>query len=331
MRIALIHVSQETNDFNPVLTTLRDYKAFGIFEGSDILEKLREHGQIGGHLQAVQESGLEIETIPIIRGLAVAGGRITREAFDFFADRIKAGLEAAGPIDGLALQLHGACAAEGIDDVEGAQVELCRSILGDRIPIVLGLDHHANVTQKIIDNSTAIVGHRTQPHDPFDTGKIGTELLLKILTQGAKPVMAWRKIPLLSHQEQFLTSGGPMKAWFDPHQAWKRTRASCRPLTIPCSRGSTSPKEAGRRSWSPTTIGPCRKLADELSDLVWSLRDDFQVKDAVPIDEAVRMADEQRKESSCSATPATRYSAALRRQQPDPQSILRLGIKKFAP
>ena len=94
-------------------------------------------------------------------------GRPTR----YFDDRIRRGLAAAGRIDGLALQLHGACAAEGIDDVEGEQVALCRAILGPNVPIVLGLDHHANVTRKMVEISTAIVGHRTQPHDPFDTGR----------------------------------------------------------------------------------------------------------------------------------------------------------------
>ena len=37
MRIALIHISQETNDFNPQLTTLADFKAFGIYEGEEIV------------------------------------------------------------------------------------------------------------------------------------------------------------------------------------------------------------------------------------------------------------------------------------------------------
>src|SRR5215207_8762813 len=148
MRIAVIHVAQETNDFNPVLTTLHDYKAFGIFEGPEIFEKLRGVGQIGGHLEAVEESGLAIESVPIIRGWAVAGGRISAEAYRFFEDRIREGLRAVGSIDGLALQLHGACAAEGVDDVEGEQAALCRALLGPNVPIVLGLAHHANVTQK---------------------------------------------------------------------------------------------------------------------------------------------------------------------------------------
>ena len=49
------------------------------------------------------------------------------------------------------------------------------------MPIVLGLDHHANVTQQMVDDSHAIVGHRTQPHDPFDTGVIGAALLLRMI------------------------------------------------------------------------------------------------------------------------------------------------------
>ena len=47
-------------------------------------------------------------------------------------------------------------------DVEGAQLEVCREVLGPDIPIVASLDHHANVTRRMVELSTAIVGHRTQ-------------------------------------------------------------------------------------------------------------------------------------------------------------------------
>ena len=163
MRIALIHVAQETNDFNPVLTSLADYEAFGIYEGAEMLDRLKGLGQVGGYLKAIEDSGLEVETVPIIRAWAVAGGRVSLEAFEFFQDKIRKGLKAAlagGKLDGLALQLHGACAAEGIDDVEGEQAALCREILGPDVPIVLGLDHHANITQKTIDNCRC---HRRAP------------------------------------------------------------------------------------------------------------------------------------------------------------------------
>jgi microcystin degradation protein MlrC len=296
MRIALIHVAQETNDFNPVPTTLRDYEAFGIFEGEEIVEKLRGVGQVGGHLQAVAESGRAIETVPIIRSWAVAGGRITREAYRHFEERIRRGLAAAGRIDGLALQLHGACAAEGIDDVEGEQVALCRSILGPDVPIVLGLDHHANVTRKMVENSTAVVGHRTQPHDPFDTGRIGTALLIRIIAGEVKPVTAWRKIPLISHQEQFLTSKGPMKTWFDRARAMETD-----PRVLQASNYPMQPwLDVAEGGWATIVVTDndralAERLADELADLAWSLRDAYQVREALPVDEAVRLADREEK------------------------------------
>ena len=130
MRIALIHIGQETNDFNPLPTTLRDYASFGIVEGQAIVTQFAGVGEIGGYLDAIARSGRPVETVPIIRGWAVAGGRIDRESYDFFDRKIRQGLQAAGRVDALALQLHGACAADGIDDVEGAQLEACRAVLG---------------------------------------------------------------------------------------------------------------------------------------------------------------------------------------------------------
>lgn len=329
MRIAVIHVAQETNDFNPKLTTLDDYRSFGILEGADVFEKMRGYGQIGGYLQAVEESGIAVESVPIIRGYAVAGGRISREAFDFFQKKIRDGLTAAGPIDGLALQLHGACAADGIDDVEGAQVELCRSLLGADVPIVLGLDHHANITRKIIDNCDAIVGHRTQPHDTFDTGVIGTRLLLRILTEKLKPVIAWRKIPLVSHQEQFLTSRGPMKIWFDRAREMEQD-----PRVLQASNYPMQPwLDVAEGGWSTIVVTDgdralAEELADELADLCWSLRDEFQVREAVPVDEAVLRADAADKGVVIiSDTGDTVFGGAGGDSNVILEAMLRLGIK----
>ena len=74
MRIGLIHVAQETNDFNPELTTLRDYESFGLHRGADVIDKSGGVGQVGGHLAAIAESGVQVETVPIVRAHAVAGG-----------------------------------------------------------------------------------------------------------------------------------------------------------------------------------------------------------------------------------------------------------------
>jgi len=332
MRIALIHVAQETNDFNPVTTTLDDYRAFGIGEGDDILEKAGEGSPVSGYLDVVRAAGRDVETVPIIRAFAVAGGRITRDAFDFFAERIRAGLTAAGPLDGVMLQVHGACAAEHLDDVEGAQAELCRSIVGPEVPIVAAIDHHANITNRMIASCDAIVGHRTQPHDQYDTGRIGAEVLLRIVEDGARPVMTWRKIPLLSHQEQFLTSKGPMKAWFDRARAMEDD-----PRVLQASNYPMQPwLDVDEGGWSTIVVTDndpalAETLADELADLAWSMRADFQEREALSVDDAVRMADAAEKGIVVlSDTGDTVFGGAAGDSNLILESMLRLGTKSPA-
>lgn len=294
MRLAVIHVGQETNDFNPVPTTMRDFQSFGLYDGPEMLRKLRGHGQVGGYILGVEKSALPIETIAITRGWATAGGRITTECRLYFERKIRDGLKAAGRIDGLAMQLHGACSAEGgIDDVEGAQLEICREVLGPDVPIVTSLDHHANVTEKMVRLSTAIVGHRTQPHDPFDTGRIGAELLIRIVRGEVKPVMAWRKLRMITHQEQFLTYHHPMKTWFDRARAMEEKDKR----VLQASNYPMQPwLDVAEGGWATVVVTDndqalAEKCADELADLAWSMRDEFQKREAISIDDAVRRAD----------------------------------------
>jgi microcystin degradation protein MlrC len=333
MRLAVIHIGQETNDFNPVPTTLRDYEAFGLYEGAEVFEKMGSIGQIGGDLAAVEAAGRQIRSVPIIRAWATAGGRITAEARRFFEDKIRSGLAAAGKIDGLALQVHGACAAEDMDDVEGAQIALCRSILGPDVPIVVSLDHHANITRRMVEHATAIVAHRTQPHDPFDTGRIGAEILIRTVAGEIRPVMAWRKLRLISHQEQFLTSKGPMKVWFDRARAME----AADPRVLHVANCPMQPwLDVAEGGWAAVVVADgdralAEGLADEIADLAWSMRADFQRKDAVPVDVAVRMADEAPAGVVClSDTGDTVFGGAAGDSNLILESILRQGIRSRA-
>lgn len=73
------------------------------------------------------------------------------------------------------------------------------------------------------------------------------------------------------------------------------------------------------------------RLVDEIADLAWSLRAEFQKKDAVPVDEAVRMAD--RAPSGVvvlSDTGDTVFGGAAGDSNLILESILRQGIKSTA-
>ncbi len=332
MRLAVIYIGQETNDFNPVLTTLADYAAFGLLDGPAMFETLKGIGQVGGHLDACAASGRDVESVPITYGWAVAGGRITTEARLYFEERIRTGLKQAGRIDGLHLQLHGACSAEGIDDVEGTQIALCRDILGPDLPIVLGLDHHANVTEAMVRHATAIVAHRTQPHDIHDTGVIGADILMRIVAGEVKrPVIAFRKLRMTTHQEQFLTAHGPMKLWFDRARAIE----AADPRVLHCGLFPMQPwLDVAEGGWAVTVSvdgdrALAERLADELADMAWSMREDFMVREAVPIDEAVRLADQETKPGVVvlSDTGDTVFGGSAGDSNLILESILRQGIK----
>jgi len=332
MRVAVIHIGQETNDFNPVPTTLADFEAFGIYEGNEMLERMRGRGQVGGCVDAVAEAGGQVEWVPIISAWAMAGGRITTEARLFFEDKIRTGLRKAGRLDAVAAHLHGAASAEGVDDVEGAQLSICREVLGREVPIVLSLDHHANVTQRMVDLSTAIVGHRTQPHDTYDTGRVAGALLLRILRREVRPVIAWRKLRLITHQEQYLTAHGPMKTWFDQARTMERDP---RVLHVaPCPMQPWLDVAEGGWATVVNVDGDralAERLADESADLAWSMRDDFMQKEAVNIDDAVRKADAaERGVVVLSDTGDTVFGGTAGDSNLVLEAILRLGVKSRA-
>jgi len=292
MRLALFQMGQETDTFNPSPTTMHDFEAFGLYQGQEMLDRQIGNGTVGGFLIAVEQSDKDIEIVPLSRGWAGANGRLDTESREYFEDRLRKDLAAAGQIDGLAMHLHGAASADGEDDVEGRLLAIAREHVGDLVPIVTTLDHHANVTQAMVDHSDAIVGYRTQPHDPLETGIASTELLIRIVAGEVTPTSAWRKLRLISHQEQYLTSGGPMKTWFDQARALEGEAGVLSVSNFPMQPWL----DVDEGGWATIVItdddqARAERLADGMADLAWSLRADFQERVALAPDDAIREAD----------------------------------------
>lgn len=296
MRIAIASIGQETCSFTPTRTTVETFAQYGLYEGSELLTTMRDVGPIGGFFAAAKEEGLEVGTdftpLPLIRGWASASGALTDETLAYFEQKVIDGLRAAGPIDGLFFSLHGAAAAESEPDVEGALVAAARSVLGDGVPIIAPLDHHANITTRMVDLLDGLVAHLTQPHVPFDTGKRAAHLLFATLRGEVRPTMAWRNIPLITHQEQFLTDRGPMKQWFDRARAMETQSGVLSVSPCPMQPWLDVP-EGGWSTVVVTDNDPAlaQRLADELAEMAWDMRDEFLVLESVPPEEAVRRAE----------------------------------------
>lgn len=292
MRIAIAEVGQETCSFTPVRTTLDTFRQYGLFEDDAVIPGRAEGGgTLAGFLRAVREEQIDLDPVPIVSAWAGASGMLTAETLQYFIDKVTAGLRAAGTIDGFFYSLHGAAAAESDFDVEGALLAAARDVLGPDVPIVSPLDHHAGMTERMFRHLDGLVGHRTQPHLPDDTGYWAAKQLFAIIRGEIKPTMAWRRIPLITHQEQFLTAHGPMKEWFDHARALEEQPGVVSASTFPIQPWLDVP-EGGWYSVVVTDNDPAlaQRLADELAAHAWSLRDEFLVLDSVSAADAVAQA-----------------------------------------
>ena len=289
-RVAIVAYSQETSSFTTQRTTLDTFRAYGLAEGPAVLENRFNH-EIGGFLHELQAAGFEWEPCPVIHATAGAHGPLTAATRAWFEERIVAGIRAVAPLDAVYLALHGAAAADDEPDTEGRLQELVREAVGPGTPIVLSLDHHANLTQRMVDGCDALVAHRTQPHAMRDTGQLAARLLMPILRGELQPTIAWRKIPLITHQEQFLTAAGPMKTWFDRARAMERLPGVASASTFPMQPWLDIPE--GGWACAVVTDGDrelAERLAGELADLAWELRDAFLRQESISPAEAVAQA-----------------------------------------
>lgn len=292
MRIAVAVVSHEGCTFNPTPTDLAAFEARCLIYGQEMLDSPPDAaGHLRGAVETLRRIVPDVELLPTVAARTTAGGRIERSTLEHLRSTILDGLRAAGQLDGFVFCLHGAGAAEGIDDVEGYLLESAREVVGPDLPIGVTLDHHANITREMIEQATVIVGDRYQPHDKYDTGRLLAELFVRVVRREVDPVMVYRKLPLISHQEQYLTSKPPMKTWFDSARSLESGGSVLSASTFPMQ--PWLDVEEGGFSVVVVTDGDeaaANEAADQVAEVGWSLRADFQVTDSVSPDEAVARA-----------------------------------------
>jgi microcystin degradation protein MlrC len=120
-------------------------------------------------------------------------------------------LKAALPVDAVYLDLHGAMVVEHHDDGEGELLARVRQVVGERVPVVVSLDLHANVTRRMFEMADGMVIYRTYPHvDMAVTGARAAKLLSDMLASGRRPLRAFHTFDYLTgipSQSTFIEPG----------------------------------------------------------------------------------------------------------------------------
>ena len=153
------------------------------------------------------------QVVESLCAFAMPAGKTVKKVYEAFRDEILADLEAAMPVDGVLLSMHGAMVAEGYDDCESDILAGVRRIVGPDIPVGVELDLHCNIGEGTLRDATALVLFKEYPH--IDVPERADDLFT--VMEGAiegrtRPVMAAWDCRMIG---VFHTTRQPMRGFVD--------------------------------------------------------------------------------------------------------------------
>ena len=205
-KILILDCKQEISSFNPLPS---GYENFHILEGEEIFRHRGLNTEFGGAL-AVFDSRPDVTVLPTILAQAGSAGILSAAGWKKLSQQILASVEARiGEADAIYACLHGAMGAESELDPEGYLLTEIRRMAGPDKPIVISLDLHGILTDRMLKQIDGLALYHTYPHVDFgDTGERAAKLLLKIIDEGVKPVLARVVIPALVRGDELITATG---------------------------------------------------------------------------------------------------------------------------
>ena len=206
-RIAIAGIAIESSTFSPALT---HEDAFHARTGNNIFEYYP-------FLSPNSPNRKRANWFPTLKGHALPGGTVTREAYESLVTKTLDMLKKDLPYDGLFLDIHGAMSVVGLDDPEGDLIIRIREVIGKKTIISTCMDLHGNVSWRLAENTDLITCYRLAPHeDSMESKKRAVDNLLSRLESGkGKPAYkAWIPVPILLPGEKTSTRIEPAKSLY---------------------------------------------------------------------------------------------------------------------
>jgi len=288
-RILTAEFMHESNTFSRIETDQQAFRNRYFLAGARaIAERGEQNTELAGFLDIGRQYDWQIEHV--LSAAAGPSGKVTSAAFNWLADPIVAAAK-TGSYDGILLGLHGAMVTEFCDDGEGELLQRLRAVVGDRIPIAITLDLHANVSCKMCELANIIVSYKTYPHiDMRETAHHAGEILQRSLQGEISPSTIRVGCPMLEEVNGARTDMGPMTDWIRSARQWEQ-REDTFAVSI----------NGGFASADITAVGPTvlvtgegdmdahRKFAGSIAADIWQHRHDV-LNDYLDVDEAAAIA-----------------------------------------
>lgn len=270
MRVFTGGFHHESDTFNPMVTGEREIT---VRRGDELYRSQREDA-MGGIIRTLDANG--IDTVTSLHARAVPGGEWDNGIYVTLRDEFLSELEAALPVDGICLALHGSMRVRETGSAEGDILKRVRKICPD-VPIVVSLDMHATLTMEMLENADAFIGYKCAPHtDAYDTGCDAARLLLKLLS-GTECHMSAMRIPFLIAGEKSETSTEPMRSVMDKvRQTEKEEGILSASMLMGFPWADTA--DAGVTSLVISSVSKdhAARYAGQNAEYLWSRRSDFK-------------------------------------------------------
>ncbi len=294
-RVALAGIVLESNSFAPVVGE-EDFRDRYYFEGREILDQAaRAHSvmpmEMTAFVRAMHATG-SWQPVPLILTGTEPGGPVDHGFFVRTVDAMIAALANAGSVDAVYLSNHGAMTTTESHDPDGEMTARVREAVGPHATIVVTLDLHANISERLVDGADLIVGYQTNPHvDMLERGEEAAQSLRTILA-GARAEASFIRLPLTPASVVLLSREGPYADLIDFGQRRKRELGGAI-FNVSIFGGfvfGDTPKNGVAIVVTGRDDGAAaRELASEIAQRGWADRKRFR-KQLTPLEEAVSRA-----------------------------------------
>lgn len=204
MRIGIAGFHIESCTFTHQTTGMADFE---IMRGEEVVAAYPLGRWFGSRVA-------EVEFVGLITANAGANGPIQPRAYDDLENELAERLSAAGDLDGLYLDMHGAASVVGRTKAEERWLRRIRASVGT-IPISGSFDTHGNLSHELAELMDLVAFHRHAPHiDNEQTRERAVRLLVDIVERKARPYKAWVRIPALLPGERTSTAVEPGRTVF---------------------------------------------------------------------------------------------------------------------
>lgn len=203
MKIAVGGIHTECSTYSPLQQTADDFK---VVRGKTLLE------QCG----LLEERFSGVTFSPLFHARSIPGGPVKPDCYSAFKTQFLQDLEAALPVNGVLLIMHGAMHVPGLEDAEGDWIASVRQLVGPAVPIAVSYDLHGNVTQEIIDQIDIFCAYRTAPHIDVRATHVRAALELADQLRGGQPrLVAYAPVPVLLPGEKTSTEDEPTRSLYN--------------------------------------------------------------------------------------------------------------------